>query len=185
MKIYEKIAQLLGIDSLKLYFSKECKLYEYNKGTVYSRFIYTGKYLKKKHFIMGYGQCSELINKVHKARVEYNKTHTLKLPINDQYRDTYDNRTGYYIDGTKIETRIHALHSKQLVNKKTGVRYIIDTITYQNWFGKYMEIGMRQEGSRSHKHIIWENFTSKNPMIVKNSKQNLELYEVVNKTYIE
>ena len=162
---------------------KPCKFYEMNlPGNVYYRFTYSKKNLKKKDFVQPFGINHDLCNKINKARIKYNEENPdNKLPVREDFKDLYDNRIGYYIDGTKINTRIHPLHSKQLIEVKTGKRYVIDTVSIQNHYGKTIMLGCRQEGSRSHMHIIWENISSFEPNNIKSAKQNQKRFILIDK----
>lgn len=42
-------------------------------GNVYHRITYSKKNLKKKDFIMGFGYYSEILNRIHQARIKYNE----------------------------------------------------------------------------------------------------------------
>jgi hypothetical protein len=131
------------------------------------RHTYNGRHFKKKDFVHGFGLDLSLYSKILNAKgIE----HT---------RNVYDNRIGYYIDGRKIETRIHPLHSKRLLNTENGKRYIIDTVAYQHWFGEYITLMVREEGSKSHKEVTWENISCHYEYITKNIKKNRKLYTFI------
>lgn len=162
---------------------KPCKLYEISlPGNVYYRFTYSKKYLKKKHFVQPFGINSDLCNMINKARIKYNEENPdNKLPVREDFKDHYDNRIGYYVDGTKINTRIHPLHSKQLMDVKTKKKYIIDTVTIMHYYGSYMTLMVREEGSKSHKQVMWENYTSMEPDNIKRIKQNRKQFILIDK----
>lgn len=176
----------LDLDALKTYLSKTCfwctTHYQYPR---YHEFIPITELLDDADYYRNWCQHSDHLNIINKVRIEWNLTHTDKLPLRSEFKDHYDNRTGYYIDGSKIITRLHPLHDKQLVCNKTGKRYVIDTVQISHWFGNYMTIGMREEGSKSHKHILFENYTCREPDIVKEIKKNKKQYQIVDKTYFK
>lgn len=131
------------------------------------RHTYSGKYLKKKDFVQGFGLDLNLYSRILNARGL------------EPTRNIYDNRIGHYIDGRKIETRIHPLHSKRLLNTENGKRYIIDTVAYQHWLGEYMTLMVREEGSKSHKEVLWENISCRYDFFVKTIKKNRKLYTLI------
>lgn len=156
-----------------------------------SRIIYNGKHIKKKDFIVlvndekrshGFGIDSAHYRKVCKARDKYNELNPdNKLPVPLDFKELYDNRIGNYIDMTPIETKFHPIHDKELIEIKTGKRYVIDTVHYQNYMGKYVMLGCRQHGSKSHMHIIWENITSKDPDTIKSEKESKKRFIMVDR----
>ena len=150
---------------------------------IYHRFTYNDKNLKKKDFRLGFGTDTDLLSAIHKARVEYNKTAKDKLPLRDDFHKVYDKRKGYYIDGTKIETKHHHYHDMSLLDTKTDKIYSVDTVKIEYWFGKHMSLGLREIGSKSHKYIVFHNYTSNEPHIVKKSIENLGRYKFIDKVY--
>lgn len=147
------------------------------------RYKYNTKNLRKKDFRLGFGIDSELLSKIHKARLKYNESSKEKLTTRDDFKELYDKREGYYIDGTKIETKFHIYHEKSLLDTKTDKIYSIDTVNIEYWHGKHMTLGLREIGSKSHKHIIYFNYTSNEPDIVNKSIENLGRYKLINKVY--
>lgn len=174
MKLFKK---------LLLLFKKQClhaDIVFY--GRCYSRITYSKKNLKKSDFILGFGYNSDLLSKLHKARLEYNENNPEnKLALRSDFEDKYDCRRGYYINGEKINTKIHPLHSKQLMNVKTKQRYFIDTVTYLNYHGKYMSLSVRKEGSQSHGEVLWENISCNHPDFVKSIRENNKKFILVDK----
>jgi len=160
-----------------------CKHYEMiTCGNVYHRITYSKKNLKKKDFITGFGYYSEILNQIHQARIKYNEENPdKKLPLRGEFHDQYDNRIGHYITGEKINTRIHPLHDKQLMDVNTKQKYIIDTVTYSNWYGKYITLMVRKEGSKSHGHILWENISCLEPGVIRDIKKNQKKFILIDK----
>jgi len=119
---------------------------------IHYRFTYNCENLSKDDFLpkdkesitedhkFGFGIDWNHYTKVKAAREQLN------LPVHE--KESYDNRTGYYIDGTKIETKYHPYHDKSLKHKETGDIYTIDCITIANYYGKYMQISARKIGTQ-------------------------------------
>lgn len=147
---------------------------EFYRGTIYYENISPKyQYLQEKDIIQGFVIYSTHYNAVIREKI--------KLGLMQYERKQFDNRIGYYIDGKKIDTKIHPLHSKQLLNIKTGKRYIIDTVTYNNYFGEYITLMVREEGSKSHKEVLWEDISCHNPTILNSIKQNNKKYKLIDK----
>jgi hypothetical protein len=124
------------------------------------------KHLTSDDIILGFGKSEH----IYKYGNKQNKYHEL-----------YDNRIGYYIDGRKIETRIHPLHSKTLVNIKNNKKYVIDTVCYTYFYGKYMTLMVREHGSKSHKEIIWENISCFYQPFIDDINKNNKTYKLIDK----
>lgn len=149
---------------------------------VYSRFIPNTKGIKKDKYNLAWGVNTDFLNQINRARIQYNEENPdNKLPVREDFKKIYDNRIGHYITGEKIQTRIHPLHSKLLLDIKTGIRYIIDTVNYSHWHGQYIILGTRPEGSKSHKHIQWENISCHEPSTIRDIKQNQKKYKLIDK----
>jgi len=134
---------------------------------VYFRHTYNCNTLQKEDFINGFGINTNLLRKVIDAKGIKHE------------REQYDNRIGYYITGEKINTRIHPLHSKRLLNIETGKRYVIDTVTYCHWYGEYISLMVRVEGSKSHKEVLWENISCHYEDFVNDIEENRKLYTLI------
>jgi len=134
--------------------------------------------LKKEHYRLGFGIDSDLLNKVNNARIEAN-LNGAGLKTRDDFHEVYDKRSGYYIDGTKIKTKEHDLHKKSLYDTHKNRYYIIDSVNYQYYFGKYMIIMARSQGTLSHAMICFENISCKEPDTVKKIESNIERYKLV------
>ena len=150
---------------------------------IYHRVKYNGKHINKSDFRLGFGIDLELLSKIHKARITHNKNNSDRLPTRDDFEELYDKRSGYYIDGTKIETKYHHYHDKSLLNTQTGKIYSIDTVKIENYWGRYMTLGLREIGSKSHKHIVFLNYTCNDPDIIERSINNLGKYKFIDKIF--
>jgi len=128
--------------------------------------------------ISGFGIDYEHYIKVSKAREEWNKNHPdRKLQLSSEHPDTYDKRTGWYIDGTQIETRHHPLHDYHFIERATGKRYNIDMVCCRHHFGEYIEIFA--EHNKSHAGILWENISCHDPSIHETIEKNNKRFELV------
>ena len=150
---------------------------------IYYRFTYNTKNLRKEDFIQPFGVNLTLLNEINKARKKYNETAKEKLCVNSDFKELYDKRDGYYIDGTKIKTKKHSYHNMSLLDTTNNKIYSVDTVSIQNYLGRYMQLGLRQIGSKSHKHIIFYNYTSNDPTITETSIENLGRYKFIDKVY--
>ena len=101
------------------------------------------------------------------------------LETSKDYKQIFDNRTGYYIDGTKIETKHHNLHNYKLVNNKTNKTYRIDVVSYNTFCGKHISLTVCDEKTGSHKVIDYISISCSLPLIVDSIKQNQEKYSLV------
>lgn len=100
--------------------------------------------------ISGFGYNTTHLNKVNDERKKRN------LPTRDDFYESYDKRTGHYITGEKIKTKRHELHNYHLVKKSTNERYVIDCVCIGFYFGKYVRLLVRKEGTESHADIVWD-----------------------------
>lgn len=64
---------------------------------------------------------------------------------------------------------------------KTKQKYIIDTVTYSNWYGKYITLMVRKEGSKSHGQILWENISCLEPGVIRDIKKNQKKFILIDK----
>jgi hypothetical protein len=95
--------------------------------------------------------------------------------------NSYDVRTGYYIDGSKINTRFHELHEYNVLDKKTKIIYLIDTVTYMYNYGQYISLTVREDGSKSHNSIDYKNINSRSKMILDIDKDFDNQYQLIKK----
>jgi len=91
----------------------------------------------------------------------------------------YDNRTGYYIDGRKIDTKIHPLHGKTLVNILNDIKYTIDIVSHNNYYGEYISLLVRAHGSKSHKEVIWQDVSCHYEPFLREIEINNNKYELI------
>lgn len=148
------------------------KVFELHKVEPHYRVIPTKlNNLKETDYIKGFGINEYLYREILKAKGLSFGT----------YSERYDNREGYYIDGTKINTRIHSLHSKLLIDIKSGKKYEIDTVSYLNYFGKYVTLMVREVGSLSHKEVLWENISCHYPLFISDIEKNQKKYNLIDK----
>ena len=156
---------------------------------IYYRFIPVGSNLSENDYIKdldgnvrSFGMNTTHYNNVRKARKKYNETNPEnKLPVLDDYLKSYDSRTGYAIDGTKLPTGYHPLHDKYLKCKETGKLLNIDAVHKHYYFGMYITLLTREVGTKSHGCVLWENISSKEPTTVNKIIENNKKYELIDK----
>jgi hypothetical protein len=149
----------------------QMKVYEITGGFVFNRTIPTLKTIKKKDYIKGFGLDTSHYAKVKEARKKHNLENSSPLPLREEFKEVYDVRTGFYIDGTEIPTKHHPYHDCHLINKK-GEKYIIETVVKCHYLGYYIQLVVRKDGTKSHATIIWENINSHCPIIKESVKEN-------------
>lgn len=151
---------------------KKVKLFELNpKGYVSYRIKPETENLKEEDYRFGFG-----INN-HLYQIVKRKREALGLPTNKDYLGSWDSREGFSIEGKPLPTGYHPLHDKKLINSK-GETYIIDAVHEHHYFGKYLVLLIRKEGTKSHGVRYWENFTCKNPTIIEGIKEAHEEYKI-------
>lgn len=128
--------------------------------------VFKGEYLTKKDIIHNFSIDNDHYMRIYRYRRENG------LPLSSDFLEKYDNRDGYYITGEKIDTKHHPYHDKCILDTKRNITYRIDTISIDFMYGKYITIGMRELGSESHKHIIFENINSRSKFILDSLKKN-------------
>jgi len=149
---------------------------------IYYRFKSEGEFLKEEDYLLGWGMDSSRYGAICKARERYNEENPDKpLPLRSDYKENYDTREGYAIDGTKLHTRHHPLHDKILLEVETGKRYCIDVVVIGFYFGKILTLLIREEGSKSHGVRDWEAITCLDPDTIERIKENREQYKLIDK----
>jgi hypothetical protein len=171
---------------------------------VHYRITPEGQFLKVEDYKLlandtryGFGLNTSHYMKVCKAREEYNKkisapqinwssgvtTITFhngeKLPVRDDFQENYDTREGHAIDGTPFHTRPHPYHNLRLLEKETGKIYLVDSVHKQHYFGYFILLLVRAEGTNSHGSVYWENISCKDPIIVEGVQEAHERFEVL------
>ena len=146
---------------------------------IHHRFEVETENLKKEHYIRGWGVDSSLRYEINEARKKLNAETGSNLPVMDDFHIVYDKRDGYYIDGSKIETRLHDLHSKSIYDKEKKRYLIIDTVIETDYYGKYIEILYRTAGTLSHGSILWKNISCKEPDFLEKFAKNKKRYELI------
>jgi hypothetical protein len=149
---------------------------------IYYRFKPELETLKEDDYITGWGINSSHYNDIQTAREKHNKENPDNLlPLREDFKEAYDARTGFNIEGKALSTRYHPLHDKVLLEISTGKRYCIDAVHIHNYFGKYMDLLVREEGSKSHGVRTWEVYTCKEPTIVNSCEENNRDYKLIDK----
>lgn len=126
-----------------------------------------GTFLTEDDYQYGFGINTSLYNKIDAARIKYNELHPEnQLPLKDSFIEDYDVRIGFNIAGKPFNTRHHVYHDLKLYENETGKRYVVDSVHKHHYFGYYIMLLIRAEGSNSHGSIYWENITCKDPTVI-------------------
>jgi hypothetical protein len=134
----------------------------------------------KEDSIAGFGIDTDHYIKVRHARLKYNEENPEdKIPTHLDFTERYDIRTGFYIDGTKIETKRHHYHDYHLVEKETGTKYHIDLVCVDYHYGKYLSFMTRKDGTQSHGQSIWELMGCNEPDILARWEKAHSRFELV------
>jgi hypothetical protein len=124
-----------------------------------------GKYLKKEDYVFGFGLDTSLYTKIQLERSKRN------LQTREDFKEDYDTRTGQNIEGKPFNTRYHQYQDLKLVERKSGKKYVVDSVHKQHFMGYYIMLLVREEGSNSHGVVYWENITCKDPNILEGIEQ--------------
>jgi len=150
MKLIVKIKSLLGI---------KAKLYECQNSICHTF-----------RRVDGFGMDTQLYRLVSNAREKANEEidndPKYRLPTREDFKETFDTRTGFAIDGTALCTGYHPWHDNVLIKKETGEKYIIDLVSKHHYYGSYWVIMFRKEGTKSHGTIFWENIDCHDPTML-------------------
>ena len=152
-----------------------------------SRFTYNGKHLTKEDFLpkdvegieerdYGFGVDWEHYFKVVKVKKQLNL-----IDNSSDIREQYDCREGYYIDGSKIETKIHKYHNYTLYDIEENFYYKIDVVKIVYYYGLVLQFSIRPLDSKSHKIIKFENINSKSPEVLREVEKNSKRYKLIPK----
>lgn len=138
-----------------------------------------GKFLEEKDYISGFGMDDSHYMKVCQARKEWNNNEPetiiykgnmiledwWHIPLREDFSEEWDSREGYAITRRKLNTRYHPLHDIKLIENETGDIYLVDAVYKQHYFGYFISILTRKEGTDSHGMAYWENISSLDPII--------------------
>lgn len=115
----------------------------------------------------GFGLNLSHYNAVVKARKEHNEKNISPYLISrESIYETWDARIGRGVDDKPFNTRHHELHDVMLIEKDTGKSYHIDCVMKQHYFGYYIALLIREEGTKSHGIVYWENINSKDANVI-------------------
>lgn len=143
--------------------------------SVYHRIKPLSSTLSNTDYVYGFGMDTSHYNRVHNKRKE------LGLDTRDNYIDSWDSRTGFDITGAPLNTKYHPLHDVKLLEKETGKIYIIDLVCKHHHYGYYIMLLIRQEGSKSHGSVLWENISCLDNDTLNSIKENQERFTILNK----
>lgn len=74
----------------------------------------------------------------------------------------------------------HPLLGMRLRDTETGSTYVVDTVSNVWLDGFYIQMAIREEGTKSHALIFWENVNSENEVIVEGIERAQNRYERIN-----
>ena len=174
---------------------------------VHYRITPGGEHLKEEDYVLmsdgkrrGFGLDTYHYRLVCEARERYNEEHGKPiveeldngftavtrndhklLPLREDFQEEWEARDGYNIEGRKFNTRHHPLHDKIFLEKKTGKRYVVDGVHKQHYFGYYYSLLIREEGTKSHGVIYWENINCREPNVLEGIEESHERFEVIDK----
>jgi hypothetical protein len=137
------------------------------------RFIPVSSILEPNDYKVGW-----LLDTTHYFKV-IKKRKELGLETFHDYTQCWDNREGYYIDGTEIETKEHILHSFKLLDRDENKLYRIDSINIHFMNGSYLMLCVADFNTNSHKSIFFENISCHDPLIVDSINENKKRYSLV------
>lgn len=126
--------------------------------------------LTKDDYRFGFGLDMYLYNRINEARKQRG------LQTRDDFKEDWDSREGYSIDGKRLNTRFHPFHNLYLIEKSTGHRYIVDAVHKHHYYGFYIVLSIRKEGTKSHGQAIWKNYTCKDPTVLEGLKEAHERF---------
>lgn len=66
-----------------------------------------------------------------------------------------------------------------MIEKKTGKKFVIDTVKKSYNFGWYLMICFREEGSKIHGVAYIENISSEDPLVISGVKKTLEKFKII------
>ena len=155
-----------------LFKKKKVQVFEMAKGHAFYRIKPESENLKEEDYILGFGIDNHQYQKVKRKREE------LGLPTSKDILGSWDTREGFDIAGNPLPTGYHPLHDKKLINTE-GEVYIIDAVHEHYHFGKYLILLIRREGTKSHGVRFWENFSSKDPIVIEGVKESNEEYKLI------
>lgn len=147
---------------------------------IYHRLTPEGTFLKKEDYIHGFGMDTSFYNQIHAAREKYNQSHPdSPLPLRDDFKEDWDTRTGLTISGAPFNTRHHPLQNLKLRERESGKNYIVDSVHKQHYYGFYIVLLIRAEGTQSHGVAYWENISCKDTTILEGIQEAHERFEII------
>lgn len=131
-----------------------------------------GQHIKTQDYRFGFGLHLSHYNLVEEARLKRG------LPTRKDFTEDWDTREGYNIAGKRLHTRHHPYQDLHLIERETGKRYIVDSVHKHHYFGFYMVLLVREEGSQSHGVVCWENISCHDPITLEGIKEAHERFEI-------
>lgn len=97
-------------------------------------------------------------------------------PQRESFKEEWETREGYTIDGTKFNTRKHPLHEKRLYDKQEKRVLIIDGVYKHHHYGFIIKLLAREEGTKSHCVLDWESVSCHCPITLEGINKNRERF---------
>ena len=96
----------------------------------------------------------------------------------DRHADD-DGTLHVYGETEQIEGNEHPFLGMRLQDTKSGSTYVVDSVLNCWHDGFYIQMAIREEGTKSHALIFWENINSENESIIEGVKEVQERYQVI------
>ena len=96
----------------------------------------------------------------------------------DRHADD-DGTLHVYGETEQIEGNEHPLLGMRLQDTESGSTYVVDSVLNCWHDGFYIQMAIREEGTKSHALIFWENINSENESIIEGVKEAQEKYQVI------
>lgn len=138
----------------------------------YYRITPEGNFLKKEDYRFGFGMNTSLYNQIHNERLSRG------LQTRDDFKEDWDTHTGENIEGKPFNTRHHPYQDLKLVEAKTGKIYVVDSVHKHHYFGFYIVLLIRAEGSQSHGVAYWENISCKDSSVIEGIEETKERFNI-------
>jgi hypothetical protein len=84
----------------------------------------------------------------------------------------------------QVEGSEHPLLGMRLQDTETGNTYVVDSVSNCWLDGFYIQMAIREENTKSHGLIFWENINSESETVVSSVQETHERYEVLEKSNV-
>ena len=79
----------------------------------------------------------------------------------------------------EVEGSEHPLLGMRLRDTESGNTYVVDSVSNCWLDGFYIQMAIREEGTKSHALIFWESINSENETVIEGVRKANEKYEVI------